>query len=139
MGGRGSKSGIATSRKGKTESVKSRGGFQITLDDGSVSTFFSYRGKVYNITDLSKSPEKLDTDKTATQLVQGMLNRGIDVKILSPQEIKQRENEYNNRPYKDADYSLGTGLPFDNIEYRRIARRQKINDRTARKHRKQTI
>lgn len=62
-----------------------------------------------------------------------MLNRGVDVKILSPQEIKQKENEYNNRSYKDADYSLGTGLPFDNIEYRRQARRQKINDRAARK------
>ena len=129
MGGRGSSSGKA----GNKASVKNKGGFQITLDDGSVSTFFSYRGKVYNITELSKSPKELDTDKTATQLVQGMLNRGVDVKILSPQEIKQRENEYNNRSYKDADYSLGTGLPFDNIEYRRQARRQKINDRAARK------
>lgn len=64
-----------------------------------------------------------------------MLNRGVDVKILSPQEIKQRENEYNNRPYKDADYELGTGLPFGNTEYRRRARRQKINDRVARKKR----
>lgn len=129
MGGRGSSSGKA----GNKASVKNKGGFQITLDDGSVSTFFSYRGKVYNITELSKPPKELDTDKTATQLVQGMLNRGIDVKILSPQEIKQKENEYNNRPYKDADYELGTGLPFGNTEYRRRARRQKINDRAARK------
>lgn len=131
MGGRGSSSGKA----GNKASVKNKGGFQVTLDDGRVSTFFSYRGKVYNITELSKPPEELDTDKTATQLVQGMLNRGVDVKILSPQEIKQRENEYNNRPYKDADYELGTGLPFGNTEYRRRARRQKINDRAARKKR----
>lgn len=36
MGGRGSSSGKA----GNKASVKNKGGFQITLDDGSVSTFF---------------------------------------------------------------------------------------------------
>ena len=66
---------------------------------------------------------------TLEQIAQNARKQGYSVKTFTSSELKERDEKrmesWKNKP----DYELGYGTPWGNREYRKTARRNRINNR----------
>lgn len=126
--------------RGDTPTVKEGGGFSYVADIGGrkrTMTFQNRNGEVYNVSDLADIPQKMNTSRSADELVKSMKKRGYEVTILSPAQMQARVDARNadREARKNIDYELGAGVPWGNKSNRRAARQGRLASRTAKRRR----
>ena len=123
----------SSSSRSNSGTVKEGGGFHYIMKDGRTGTFQLKDGAIYDVTDLANTPEKMNTKRTASELIESMRDRGIKVTVLTPKQMNDRERTRNIERENRPDYELGVGIPWGNKTSRKAARRGKMVSRTSKR------
>lgn len=128
MGGRGSSSGMGPGNlrngfNGKWFGIK------VTNNGGATSEYFFRKdGNTFLMrNDLGKTPKKaFDSPENIYKKAKA---NARSVSIISPGEVAERMKTRAEERASKPDYELGYGAPGGNREYRKTARRNRINNR----------
>lgn len=117
-----------------TLNISEGGGFQYTYN-GKTFTIMQRNGYAYDVSDLANMPSKIGSGISATELAKRAVNNGREVKVLSPTQIKERQEQRrkDREARANIDYELGAGVPWGNKANRRAARQGKLTSRAMRR------
>lgn len=97
---------------------------------------FTRNGKTY-VVERTKSGVALVNGRPNTSVDYDALKRGASdsstFSSLNQKQLKKIRNDRQKRKSRSADYELGAGVPWGNVENRRAARRQRMTARAQRR------
>lgn len=119
---------------GSSLNVREGGGFQYTYN-GKTYTIMQRNGYAYDVSDLADIPSRIGNGISASELAKRAVNNGREVKVLSPAQIKERQEQRRKEREARAgiDYELGAGVPWSNKDNRRAARQGRLATRAMRR------
>lgn len=135
MGGRGGSSGIGgNDLSARISSYGSNEyGINVTAKDGTKINYIvrELGGKTYVRRDLAETPSPFPI--SGKEIAKRAMANGANVTLVTPSEMKKKQEAYSKELANKPDYELGTGVPWGNKDYRRTARMNRINTRTSRR------
>lgn len=125
MGGRGGSSGISAGQ-GKIKAIV------IDYGNGRMSSFRLHPNGL--VTDIDDFAEQKNTNKlTLAEIADRAVENGYSVMSFTQSQLNERDKKRKDSRANRPDYELGIGVPWGNKEYRKTARRNRINTRISRK------
>lgn len=121
----------AEKRQATREANKLPAGVRVTFPDGTQRYYA--KGPNGSVVD----ERGLPVESVGNMSYRDLLNRmsannagGFRVENVSSADLNRLQDEYNKSLRDNTDYELGVGVPWDNREYRRGARRNRLANRS---------
>lgn len=118
---------------GRGNSGKHGGVASVVIDYGSGAGRAEYRkapdGRLYNVT----NQEYVESKASLKDVVQRARSAGYTVETYTAKQTEERDETRRKERENSPDYELGYGVPWGNQQYRRNARRNRINTRAQRR------
>lgn len=105
----------------------------VVVDYGGSAGQVEYRkgpgGRLFNMTNNTE----LATKTKLADLAKRARENGYNVETFNAKQTAERDEARREESRRKPDYELGYGVPGGNREYRRTARRNRINSRAAKR------
>ena len=119
MGERGSSSGLVSN---KIQAI------EVDYGGGLKSSFRLHKDGM--VTDIDDWTEQHNTNNLSLEeIAKRARESGYSVKTFTSSDLKERDEKRKKSIENKPDYELGYGVPWGNREYRKTARRNRINNR----------